>query len=122
MRLAGADSLYRVKLRLNKNETEHKELLRLLEVAIATQNRINVEKGGDYTLALEAIERAASYSQDILKNEWERVKSGEKSFQITKNRVMPGIMIVSIIFIGLLLFNSNKPNKTMQPTANASAD
>jgi DNA mismatch repair ATPase MutS len=123
IRLAGADSLYRVKLRLNKNETEHKELLRLLEVAVDTQNKINIEKGGDYTPALDAIERAASYSQDILKNEWERVKSGERSFQVTKNLVMPAIMIVSLIFISLLLFNStNKPNKTIQSTANASAD
>ena len=106
MRLAGADSLYRVKLRLNKNEAEHKELLRLLEVATDTQNKINIEKGDNYTPALKAIEIAASYSQDILKNEWERVKSGERSFQITKNRVMPAIIIVSAIVIILLLFNT----------------
>lgn len=105
MRLAGADSLYRIKLRLNKNEPEHKELNRLLESAIRTQNKINIEKGKDYTEALEAIELAASYSQDILKNEWERVKLGEKSFQIAKNIVLL-IMIISAIFIPILLLRT----------------
>jgi len=114
MRLASADALYRVKLRLNKNEFEHKELQRLLEAAITIQNRINIEKGRDYTEALNAIETASDYSQDILKSEWERVKKGEKSFQITKNRVMPAIMIVSAIFIMFLLFKSPEPNKLMQ--------
>ncbi|MGZ7117130.1 MAG: hypothetical protein ACXVHS_06745 [Methanobacterium sp.] len=37
IRLAAADSLYRIKLRLNKNEPEHKELNRLLESAIKIQ-------------------------------------------------------------------------------------
>lgn len=122
MRLDGADALYRVKLRLNKNEAEHQELLRQLVAATTVQNRINIEKGYDYTEALEAIERASDYSQDILKNEWERVKKGERSFQIAKNRVMPAIMIISVIFIGVLLFNGSEPNKPIQPTANASAD
>lgn len=122
MRLEGADALYRVKLRLNKNEAEHKELYRLLVAATNIQNRINIEKGNDYTEALDAIERASDYSQNILKIEWERVKKGERSFQIAKNRVMPAIMIVSIIFIGFLLFNSSEPNKLMPPTIAASAD
>lgn len=106
MRLAGADSLYRIKLRLNKNEPEHKELNRLLESAIRTQNKINIEKGKDYIKALDAIELAASYSQDILKNEWERVKLGEKSFQTAKNIVLPLIMIISTIFIAILLLRT----------------
>jgi hypothetical protein len=122
MRIDGADALYRIKLRLNKNETEHNELLRLLNAAIEIQNRINIEKGADYSDALKAIENASSYSQEILKNEWERVKTGEKSFQIAKNTVMPAIMVVAIIFIGVLLFNTPESNKVIQPTANSSAD
>jgi hypothetical protein len=102
MRFAAADSLYRIKLRLNKNEPEHMELNRLLDSAILTQNRINIEKGEDYTEALDAIELAASYSQDILKNEWERVKLGERSFQIVKNIAMPLIMVFCVILIVLL--------------------
>ena len=45
MRFEGADALYRIKLRLNKNEAEHIELDRLLNVTTATQNKINIEKG-----------------------------------------------------------------------------
>lgn len=106
MRLAAAEPLYRIKLRLNKNEPEHKELDRLLESAMRTQNKINIEKGKDYTKALNAIDLAASYSQDILKNGWERVKLGEKSFQKVKNTVLPLIMIISVIFITILLFRT----------------
>jgi len=117
MRLNGADALYRVKLRLNKNEPEHKELFRLLEAATRIQNKINIEKGSDYTAALEAIEIASDYSQDILKNEWERVKNGEKSFQVAKNRVIPAIMVFSLIIITILLFNTNEPNNSSKQDA-----
>ena len=99
MRLAGADALYRVKLRLNKNEPEHKELQRLLETAIKIQNRINIDKGLDYTEALDAIERASNYSQDILKSEWERVKNGEPSYRRSKN------FAVTILVVGFAVFS-----------------
>ena len=99
MRLAGADALYRVKLRLNKNEPEHKELQRLLETAIKIQNRINIDKGLDYTEALDAIERASNYSQDILKSEWERVKNGEPSYRRSKN------FAVTILVVGFVVFS-----------------
>ena len=99
MRLAGADALYRVKLRLNKNEPEHKELQRLLETAINIQNRINIDKGLDYTEALDAIERASDYSQDILKSEWERVKNGEPTYRRSKK------IAFAVLFIGLVVFS-----------------
>ena len=111
MRFEGADALYRIKLRLNKNEAEHIELDRLLNVTTATQNKINIEKGLDYSEALKAIESASSYSQDILKSEWERVKRGEKSFQVAKNLVMPLIMTISLVLIAFLLFSPPEPNK-----------
>lgn len=107
MRLASAESLYRIKLRLNKNEPEHKELSRLLESAIITQNRINTEKGKDYAEAFNAIELATSYSQDILKKEWDRVKLGEKSFQTTKNIAKQLIMfffVILIVWLSLTIF------------------
>ena len=122
MRLNSADSLYRIKLRLNKNETEHQELERLIIAVTTIQNKINIEKGSDYTEAIEAIERASSYSQEILKIEWERVKSGEKPFKIARNWVMPIIMAISLIFIIALLSSAYEPNKSMQPTAEAAAD
>lgn len=122
MRLNGADALYRIKLRLNKKEAEHQELDRLLTSATDIQNRLNIEKSRDYTGALEAIDRAASYSQDILKTEWERVKRGEKPFYIARSWAMPLIMFLSIMFIVAILVSDNEPNKPIQPTAEAAAD
>jgi len=101
MRSAGADALYRVKLRLNKNEPEHQKLQRLLEAAINIQNQINIEKGRDYTAALEAIEHASDYSQGVLKAEWERVKKGEPSYRTSK------YFSVAVLFIGLIIFGFN---------------
>jgi len=99
MRLSSADALYRIKLRLNKNEPEHKELQRLLETAIKIQNQINIDKGIDYTEALNAIEKASDYSQDILKSEWERVKNGEPTYRYFK------YFAVGVLILGLLVFS-----------------
>jgi len=122
MRFEGADSLYRIKLRLNKNEKKHNKLSKLLNTTIKIQNKINIAKGTDYTEALMAIDRASTYSQGILKSEWERVKDGEKSFQVAKNRVMPAIMIISLVLLTILLFSSPGSNASIQPTSEAAAE
>lgn len=122
MRVDGAEALYSIKLRLNQNEPKHMELNRLLDFTTTIQNQINIEKGQDYSKAIEAIERASSYSQTILKSEWERVKRGEKSFRVTKNWIMPIIMVISLVFITTLVFNSTETNKSRQLTADESAD
>lgn len=116
MRFEGAEALYRIKLRLNKNEPNHIKLERLLNATMAIQNQINIEKGQDYSKALDAIEEASSYSQDILKDEWERVKRGEKSFQRAKK--MPLILLIFLALIITLLFNSPEPNKTIKSDKN----
>jgi hypothetical protein len=66
---------------------------------------------GNYSKAIEAIELASTHSQRILKSEWERVKRGEKSFQLARNWVMPLIMTLSLVFITTLLFSSPEPVK-----------
>lgn len=122
MRFDGAESLYRIKLRLNPNEDKHAELNRLLDLATSTQNQINVEKGQDYGDALIAIENASSYSQSILKCEWERVKHGETPFRVARNWIMPTIMVISLVFISVLLFNSAETNVSIQPNTDTPAD
>jgi hypothetical protein len=107
MRLAAAESLYRIKLRLNKNEAEHKELSRLLESAINIQNSINIEKGKEYTQALDAIDIALSHSQYVLKIEWERVKEGEWPFQAAKCIALVIIVSVSIFFFMAKILHLN---------------
>lgn len=117
MRIDGASALYRIKLRLNKKEADHIELNRLIDVAVETQNKINIEKGKDYSEALKAIERVSEHSQDILKSQWERVKKGERAFHVAKNWVMPAIMIGSIVFIAFLLFKNEGPNQAVDTTS-----
>lgn len=118
MRLASADALYRVKLRLNKNEPEHKKLLKLLETAVKIQNQINIDKGPDYSKALNSIESASEYSQDILKNEWERVKNGEPSYRRSKNFAVIILIIGFVIFvlIAITIFTSRLPDVVSKKT------
>ena len=103
MRLAAAESLYRIKLRLNNNETEHNKLNLLLVSAINIQNSINIEKGKEYTQALDAIDIALSHSQYVLKIEWERVKKGELPFQIAKY----GALIIIVIALGSIFYKAS---------------
>lgn len=100
IRLAAAESFYRIKLRLNPDEQEHKELLRLLIQAIAEQNDAlqNDEAGEKDVLA--AVERAADYAQPILKAEWNRVKRGETAFRHAR----VGAIVIIVVSILLVVF------------------
>ncbi|WP_163134483.1 hypothetical protein [Agarivorans sp. Alg241-V36] len=116
MRFEGADALYRIKLRLNKAESRHNELNGLLDKVIQTQNKINQEKGSDYTLALQAIDSANSCSQDILKAEWERVKGGEKQFKHARNIVIPVIAAISFMLFLVVLVNPTQADEAPEST------
>ena len=98
IRYQAAETHYRIKLRLNADEAEHQELLRLLDRAIAEQNSMLAEKT-DSIETMKAIEFAAEYARPILKKEWERVKKGELPFRIARNWVAPIIVVLSIAFV-----------------------
>ncbi len=102
MRHEIAESFYRIKLRLNSKETEHIELLRLLEAALARQNEMSV-KVVNATEVLAAIERAADYARPLLKTEWDRVKKGELPFRVVRNWLAPLLVILCLAFIWFLL-------------------
>jgi hypothetical protein len=125
MRLAGADALYRIKLRLNKKESKHKELHHLLETAVKIQNRINIDKGRDYTEALDALERASDYSQDILKSEWERVKNGEPTYRYSKYFAVAVLLLGFVVFSlsayrGYVILSSRLPDAVIEKTVTKS--
>lgn len=96
-----AEARYRIKLRLNPDEEEHQELLRLIDLVVAEQNNMLAEKS-EVAPTLGAIELAAEYAAPILKKEWERVKKGELPFRIARNWVAPIIVILSIGFVVFL--------------------
>lgn len=90
-----------IKLRLNPDEPEHNELLRLLDRAIEEQNialkdKTNAEK------TIEAINLANEYAAPVLKAEWNRVKRGELPFRIARNWVAPFVFLCSIALVVLI--------------------
>jgi hypothetical protein len=101
LRYQVAETRYRIQLRLNPKESEHIELLRLMQVAIEQQQRVLAGQG-DTEQTLKAVETAATYAPQILKSEWERVKRGELAFRLARNWIAPFVVIVSVAFVVLL--------------------
>ncbi|WP_413522362.1 hypothetical protein [Photobacterium phosphoreum] len=105
----------RIKLRLNSEEPEHEELLRLMQRAIDEQNKALKYKT-DSTATIQAIEIAVDFSRPIIKTEWKRVKRGERPFRIARNWVAPIVFVLSVLCIAFIFFQSFKvaPNKSVQ--------
>jgi hypothetical protein len=96
-----AETHYRIRLRLNLKESEHKELLRLMRMATDEQSNW-LQGNGDVSRTLKAIETAAEYAPQILKSEWERVKKGELAFRLARNWIAPLIVSISLAFVILV--------------------
>lgn len=99
-----AETRYRIQLRLNPNELEHVELLRLMQTAINKQQSALASRNSTDEV-LQAVERAAEFSTRILKAEWERVKQGELPFRIARNWVAPitfgaAVLLVALLWLG----------------------
>jgi hypothetical protein len=96
-----AETLYRIQLRLNPKEAEHKELLRLMRAALEHQQNMLTGKG-ETDVILHAIEAAAEFAPQILKAEWERVKRGELPYRIARNWIAPITFFGSMLLVVLL--------------------
>jgi hypothetical protein len=98
-----SETLYRIKLRLNKSEAEHIELERLLErVSSVYQEGGN----GDPDLlknVLVAIQLSTDQARAVLKTEWERVKRGEEAFNNLRRWLLPAIFILMSAFVAVIL-------------------
>ena len=115
IRLAAAETFYRIKLRLNPDEEEHKELLRLLGQAIADQNAVLQSDGADKRDVLAAVDRAAEFAQPILKAEWNRVKRGEKAFRVVR---IGAVVIIAVSVLAILMPTRLKEEpKSSEPAA-----
>jgi hypothetical protein len=91
----------RIKLRLNPNEIEHEELLRLMQRSIDEQNKVLANRS-DSSEVIQAIEVAIKYARPLIKAEWNRVKAGELPFRIARNWVAPFIFLLSISAIAFV--------------------
>jgi hypothetical protein len=103
LRYQAAEMLSKIRLRLNPDEPEHEELLRLLVKAVTIQNG-TLASGGSVADTIAAIEAANEYARPVLKKEWKRVKEGELPFRVARNWVAPLIFFASV---GLLVFMWN---------------
>lgn len=93
-----AETISKISLRLNPDEREHIELLRLLYSALDEQNSM-IETNSSISATIAAITAANEYARPVLKKEWKRVKKGELPFRIARNYVAPLFVLVSIGFI-----------------------
>lgn len=96
-----AETRYRIQLRLNLGEAEHKELFRLMQNATEAQQKV-LQGQGDMAATLKAIEAAVNYAPQILKSEWDRVKRGELAFRVVRNWIAPLVFVLSLLFIFLV--------------------
>lgn len=94
---------YRIKLRLNADEPEHKELLRLLTRTLEEQNQQLQSQSFNVKDVLQAIETAAEYARPVLKAEWTRVKQGEPQFRLVRNWLVPAVFALCALFAWFLV-------------------
>ena len=102
-----AEVYSRITLRLNAEEHEHEELLRLLGVAIEKQN-IAIKEKLDSSETMKAIRIATEYSRPLLKTEWDRVKKGEPAFRNAKNSAAGLIILLCAALASFVIYGSFK--------------
>lgn len=81
VRHGAAETYYRIKLRLNREQDDHKELLQLLSEMMTSQQRYMDDSAADVQLPLNHVEKTSEQAEKVLKNEWRTVKSGEEAYR-----------------------------------------
>jgi hypothetical protein len=131
VRHGASETYHRIRLRLNGNQPDHKELLRLLSAMMGAQQSYMIDKEGDVGEPIGAVEKAASYAEGVLKTEWETVKYGERAYRdsvrATKYTLIGSFAVLAVLVVGIPVYvyssgggQSNKPtNQTpaVQPKA-----
>ena len=102
-----AEVYSRVMLRLNPEDTEHEELLRLMDVTIEKQNVALREKENSVE-TMKAIKIATDYSRPLIKKEWIRVKEGEPAFKNARNGAATLIVILCVVLVSFVVYGSFK--------------
>ena len=96
VRYGAAETYYRIKLRLNREQDDHKKLLQLLLEMMTAQQRFMDDPAADVKLPLSHVEQAADQAEKVLKNEWRTVKGGEKAYR-SAIRTTSWVLIFGII-------------------------
>lgn len=115
VRHAVSDTFYKIKLRLNRQEPDHVQLLNQLEALTAAQNAYLANADASIDSIFQVAEEAADQSALVLKKEWERVKVGEPAYRRALEFVFSLLLVMVVILMGLvaLIFFSDCPTKSV---------
>ncbi|KAB8041990.1 hypothetical protein [Janthinobacterium aquaticum] len=105
VRHGAAETYYRIKLRLNRDQDDHKELLKLLREMMEAQQRYMSDPAADVQLPLNQVEKASDQAEKVLKNEWRTVKGGEKAYRSAINITTWVLSVSVVIWIILVAFS-----------------
>ncbi len=119
MRFEVAESRYRIRLRLNPKESDHKELMELMQSGITTMQTVLdfpviCNNLGEFEIfnnklqhlvesTMNSIENTSDFSTGVLKKEWNIVKQGEPAFRIIRNFILPIVLIIGLATLILKL-------------------
>lgn len=102
-----AEVYSRITLRLNPEDSEHEELLRLMGVAISKQNKALADKSDSIEI-IKAIHTATDYARPLIKKEWNRVKIGEPAYRYARNSAVCGIVFLCLVVLCFVFLGSFK--------------
>lgn len=108
LKAAATESLYRIKLRLNKNESPHNILEDLIDSIVLEANSNTTDNETYLNNMLDKIEQTSMQSRIILKAEWDRVKRGENAFNNLRRWLVPVIVVLMSLFSSVILLANFK--------------
>lgn len=115
-----AQSYYAIRLRLNKSEPDHTKLLQNLDAVYRALNEYsNISRREECLKELDALSLT---SQDVLKREWTRVKSGEPGYIFAVRFFKFGALLLSALLACLLGYaiwaQIERPSRSVEAASN----
>ncbi len=111
-----AQAYYALRLRLNPEEADHKQLLSHLDNVYKILN----SRSDRYGKCVAELDNLAKVAQVVLKREWVRVKDGEGSYRATVRAAKWAALILAGVLVALLgksfLVPEQQPNPAVQGT------
>lgn len=108
-----AQAYYALRLRLNPDEADHKQLLTHLDNVYEILN----SRSDRYATCVSELDNLAKVAQVILKREWVRVKNGEGSYRATVRAAKWVALILAVVLVALLGKSLVVPEQQPNPAA-----
>jgi len=112
-----AQAYYALRLRLNPDEADHKQLLTHLDSVYEILN----SHSDRYGRCVVELDKLAKVAQVVLKREWVRVKNGEGSYRTTVRAAKWVALILALVLVALLgksfVVPEQQPNPSLKRDA-----